>query len=313
MKVAILDIGSNTTKILVAEKDELGLLTEVAQKSLPCRLATGIGKGEFILSASAIESTVKVISELLIFSKKFSPVLTKIVATEALRRLSNADVLIDRIKKDFGILIEVISGSQEASYIARGLLSDPTISSLTEFHAIDLGGGSLEIMKVINGTPKDIKSLPLGAVVLAEKFLGNLSSKPLGGDILAMQNYISEMLRDDAFSITQKCVHLVGTGGSIVFLRQLICSLNNIEFLSHSKLSLSDIKKITYQVNSLSLKERVVQFDKLPRDRADVFPAALIVVLEIMKFLKLENLTHSFHNLRYGFAEELLTDIDSPQ
>ena len=313
MKVAILDIGSNTTKILVAEKDELGLLTEVAQKSLPCRLATGIGKGEFMLSASAIESTVKVISELLIFSKKFSPVLTKIVATEALRRLSNADVLIDRIKKDFGILIEVISGSQEASYIARGLLTDPIISSLTEFHAIDLGGGSLEIMKVINGTPQDINSLPLGAVVLAEKFLGNLSLKPLSGDILAMQNYISKMLCEDAFSTTQKYVHLVCTGGSIVFLRQLICSLNKIEFLSHSKLSLSDIKKITYQVNSLSLKERVVQFDKLPRDRADVFPAALIVVLELMKFLKLENLTHSFHNLRYGFAEELLTDIDSPQ
>ena len=313
MKVAILDIGSNTTKILVAQKDDLGLLTEVAQKSLPCRLATGIGKGEFILSDSAIESTVKVVSELLIFSKEFSPVLTKIVATEALRRLSNADVLIERIRKDFGILIEVISGSQEASYIARGLLTDPTISSLTEFHAIDLGGGSLEIMKVINGTPQDIKSLPLGAVVLAEKFLGNLSLKPLGGDILAMQNYISDMLREDAFPITQKCVHLVGTGGSIVFLRQLICSLNNIEFLSHSNLSLYDIEKITYQVNSLSLKERVVQFDKLPRDRADVFPAALIVVLELMKFLKLANFTHSFHNLRYGFAEELLTDLDSPQ
>ena len=239
--------------------------------------------------------------------------MTKVVATEALRRLSNADVLIERIRKDLGILIEVISGSQEASYIARGLVTDPTISSLTEFHAIDLGGGSLEIMKVVNGKPQDINSLPLGAVVLAEKFLGNLSSKPLGGDILAMQNYISEKLRDDAFLNAQECVHLVGTGGSIVFLRKLICSEYNIEFLSHSNLGLSDIEKITYQVNSLSLNERVVQFDKLPRDRADVFPAALIVVLELMKFLKLANLTHSFHNLRYGFAEELLLDLDSPQ
>jgi exopolyphosphatase/guanosine-5'-triphosphate,3'-diphosphate pyrophosphatase len=312
MKVAILDIGSNTTKILVAQKDDLGFLAEVAQKSLSCRLATGIGKGAFILSDSAIETTVKVVSELLIFSKEFSPSLTKIVATEALRRLSNADVLIERIRKDFGILIEVISGSKEASYIARGLLTDPTISSLAEFHAIDIGGGSLEIMKVINGTPQDIKSLPLGAVVLAEKFLGNLSSRPLSKDILAMQNYIIEMLREDAFSTTQKCLHLVATGGSIVFLRQLICSLNNFNFLSHCNLGLYDIERVASQVNSLSLNERVVQFDKLPRDRADVFPAALIVVLELMKFLKLTNLTHSFHNLRYGFAEELLADLDSP-
>jgi exopolyphosphatase/guanosine-5'-triphosphate,3'-diphosphate pyrophosphatase len=310
MTVAILDIGSNTSKVLVARKDDCGLVTEVAQKSLPCRLAKGLGNGNLLLSEASIVTTVKVVSDLLTFSKEFSPYFTKIVATEALRRLSNADVFIERIEKEFGILIDVISGSQEASYIARGLLTDPAISSLTEFHAIDLGGGSLEIMRVVNGTPQDVTSLPLGAVVLAEKFLGNLSLKPLCKDILALQNYISQMLKDDAFSITQKCDNLVGTGGSILFIRRLISSFKNIEFFSNSNLSFSDIEKITNQVNSLSLSERTVQFDKLPRDRADVFPAALIVVMELMKFFKLENLTHSFHNLRFGLADELLTDLD---
>jgi exopolyphosphatase/pppGpp-phosphohydrolase len=59
----------------------------------------------------------------------------------------------------------------------------------------------------------------------------------------------------------------------------------------------------------MNLFERISQFNELPRDRADVFPAALIVILELMKFLKLAKLTHSFHNLRYGLADQLLNDI----
>ncbi|MBT5717819.1 MAG: hypothetical protein HOI70_12995 [Opitutae bacterium] len=312
MKVAIVDIGSNTTKVLVAQKNELGLLCPVAQKSLPCRLAKGLGKGEYILSNTAIEFTVKVIDELIDFSKGFSPDLIKIVATEALRRLKNADVLIERVKKEFGFSAEIISGSEEASFIARGLMTDPSVSSLNEFYAIDLGGGSLEMMRVVDGTPIYINSLPLGAVVLAEKFLGDLSLKPAPGNILALQNYISGVLEDNAFPIAQKHVHLVGTGGAIVFLRQLICSSKKVEFLEHFNLSFSDIEKLTYQIISVNLHERISQFNELPRDRADVFPAALIVILELMKFLNLANLTHSLHNLRYGLADEILTDFLPP-
>jgi exopolyphosphatase/guanosine-5'-triphosphate,3'-diphosphate pyrophosphatase len=309
VKVAVVDIGSNTTKVLVAQKNSHGLLCSVAQKSLPCRLATGLGKGDSILSTKALEQTLEVIDELLHFSKNFSPDLIKIVETEALRLLKNADVLIESIRNRFGFSADIISGSEEASLIARGLMTDPAVSSLNEFFAIDLGGGSLEIMKVIKGQPVNIKSLPLGAVVLAEKFLDDLSVEPAPTNIFALQNYVTTVLGDNVFPNTSKHVQLVGTGGAIIFLRQLICSNKNIEFLEHPKLNFSDIDKLAFQINSMNLFERISQFNELPRDRADVFPAALIVILELMKFLKLAKLTHSFHNLRYGLADQLLNDI----
>jgi len=63
------------------------------------------------------------------------------------------------------------------------------------------------------------------------------------------------------------------------------------------------------QVSVLSLSERITQFPQLPADRADVFPAALVVILELLKFCNLSSLTHSFNNLRYGAAKEMLEEL----
>ena len=73
MRVAILDIGSNTTKILIAEKNDLGHLSSIAEKSLPCRLAKGIGKGQSYASQSTVNLLISGIGELLDFSSSFFP------------------------------------------------------------------------------------------------------------------------------------------------------------------------------------------------------------------------------------------------
>ena len=312
MRAAILDIGSNTAKVLVAEKNDHGDLLKIDEKSLPCRLAKGLAREKFNLSNEAIESTLQVVDQLISFSQGLFPNITKIVATEALRRLKNADVLIDRIKKCYGLPIEILTGHQEASLIAKGLMTDPKLSSLSEFYAIDLGGGSLEIIQVVNGSVQYIESLPLGVVVMAEQFLGDLSKKPTLSCILSLQEHAVNILTNAFFKLPERSFHLVGTGGSVIFLRKIISRLNKVEFINQSSLSLNDIENIANQVNSLCLSKRISRFNDLPPDRADVFPAALIAIIEIMKFLELSNLTHSFHNLRYGLAQELLSDPDSP-
>ncbi len=305
MNVAVLDIGSNTTKILITAKGPDGALQVIAEKSYPCRLATGLSRDNPALSSVMIDSCLQVIAQLLSFAEPFSPVATRIVATEALRKLSNSNSLIEKARSRFALNIEILSGAREASLIANGLLTDPYLDSITEFCAIDLGGGSMEIIKVSDSCCQEVLSLPLGAVVLSENFLDDLSQKPTETDVHRLQKYISSTLADHCSTLLNNCSYLVGAGGSIVFLRQLISSTSHAELSEESILPYSAIQKITKEINSLDLSSRIERFPLLPPDRADVFPAALLVILELLKFCELTSLTHSFHNLRYGVAQEI--------
>ena len=311
MNIAVLDIGSNTTKILIAAKNKAGKLESVAEKSYPCRLGTALSQDRPVLSVVLMEATIKVIEQLLSFASPFSPVKTRIVATEALRRMENADLLIKEVQQLFALNIEILSGKEEAFFIASGLLTDPALEKVSAFCAIDLGGGSLEIMRIRNGACEGVKSLPLGAVVLAEEFLGSLADKPVQQDRIRLQNYVSTTLANSCTALLQDCSHLVGSGGSIVFLRKLISSMNQIDFKQQSKLTEDSIKVISRKMNGLDLASRCKQFPFLPADRADVFPSAILVILELLKFCQLTSITHSFHNLRYGVAENIISSVST--
>ena len=143
--------------------------------------------------------------------------------------------------------------------------------------------------------------------MLSENFFGDLTVPPPQTSILALEKHVTGLLRRQAASYSEKCTFLAGTGGSIIFLRKLICSYKKVEFSAQSKLYISDIKKLSRVMNSLNLVERISKFPELPSDRADVFPAALIIILRLMEFLDLSSLTHSFHNLRYGLADECVS------
>ena len=69
------------------------------------------------------------------------------------------------------------------------------------------------------------------------------------------------------------------------------------------RLKFSEIHKVSKIINSMDLaKKRISSFPQLPPDRADVFPTALLIILEVMKKLETESLIHSFYNLRHGFG-----------
>ena len=307
MNVSVCDIGSNTAKVLIAKKNLAGQLVRVAEKSFPCRLGAGLSSKLPVITPLMIEETLNVLGRLFSFSYGFSPVKTRVVATEALRRLSNANALIERVRECYDETIEILSGKEEAFYVAKGLMTDSNLSSIDEFCAIDLGGGSMEIVRVENGNCTEKLSLPLGSVVLSEKFLGDLNKKPEAGNIKELQSHISSTLSTLCPPSMEKCSRLVGTGGSIIFLRQLLSSSNQVNLNNYPFLIRTEIKQIADEINSLDLVQRISKFPDLPSDRADVFPSALLVILELLKFWKLTGLNHSFHNLRYGVAEELLT------
>jgi len=87
--------------------------------------------------------------------------------------------------------------------------------------------------------------------------------------------------------------------------------MNQIDFKQQSKLTEDSIKVISRKMNGLDLASRCKQFPLLPAYRADVFPSAILVVLELLKFCQLTSITHSFHNLRYGVAENIISSVSA--
>ena len=308
MKVAVLDIGSNTAKALVVQKNNSENFISIGEKSFSMRLLSGLAQKNPVFSFRVIEDVIDVIGKLIQFSSIHSPSVTCIVGTEALRRMKNSTDLVLRIKKKFSVDLQVLSGESEAYLVAQGLLTDPAIIHLKSFSAIDIGGGSLEGIKVNNGLCEERFSLALGAVVLAERFFSNITNCLTASEINNLKKEIRSNLQKNGTSVLEPTRTLVGTGGSLVFLRRIISTINNNKFEDENILEFDSIEKVTQIISVMDVRARITAFPELPEDRADIFPAALFVILEIMKFANCKSITHSFHNLRYGVASKIISN-----
>ena len=310
MKVAVLDIGTNTSKVLVVEKNNSEHFILIGEKSFPMRLLCGLSQKNPFLSFRVIEDVLDVIGKLVQFSSIYSPGVTCIVGTEALRRMGNSGELVLRIKKRFSVDLQILSGDSEAYLVAQGLLTDPAIIQLKSFSAIDIGGGSLEGIKVSNGLCEERFSLALGAVVLAERFFNNITNCLSDSEINNLKKEVHSNLQKNATSVLEPTCTLVGTGGSLVFLRRIISTMNKNRFEDENILEFDAIENVTQMIAAMDVSARITAFPQLPEDRADIFPAALFVILEIMKFANCKSITHSFHNLRYGVASKIISNPD---
>ncbi len=144
MKVAIFDLGSNTTKLLVAEIAERGRPQVVAEESRSCRLTTG-GGNKFSFSEETIDRLLAVLTELMKIARDHEVDRMKAVATEAFRKSENSQELIALAQASLGLPISVLTGLEEAGAIAAGLLSDPRCGPVHSLLHFGRGGGNVGV------------------------------------------------------------------------------------------------------------------------------------------------------------------------
>ena len=305
--VAVVDIGSNSTKALIAWLHEDLALRKIAEESYGCRLFDSENLSFKSIPKCAIQKLEEVLEKLFIRCSQEKVSKVAIVATEAIRRAENKTEVIDRIEKKFGFKLKVLTGQDEAFYIAKGVQLDSSIASVKGFQAFDLGGGSLELIEYRAESEIKAKSLSLGVLSLVAEFQLE-QEKALPRDI---EEEMREMLGtrlNQAGLIEADELPLVGMGGAIVFLRKILASKKGTSFEKLSEFSICDISALTRQVSQMNLEERIVKFPELPLDRVDVLPVACIIVEAILLNLGRKKLLHSFSNLRYGIASSWLTN-----
>ena len=218
--VAIIEVGSNTIKLLVAGPGPN--IQTLDWAALETRISQGIGEVEPRLSEAGIGTAMKSIDELLCRARTYNPVKTVVAATSAVRDAVNGNDFMARVNDQTGLPVRLLSGEEEARYTGMGVTLDPALQGRQSFYLLDIGGGSLELLDFADGLVRQETSLPLGAVRLTENFVHNVNA-PLNDDVMeGIAGAVKTTVLDSGFEFADPNCQLIVTGGTMTCARLLL-------------------------------------------------------------------------------------------
>ena len=305
--VAVVDIGSNSIKALVAERGGPGGIAPLLNEAVDSRISAGIGGTPPRLTEDGMECGAAAIRKLLDAIAPFAPEKTALVATSAVRDAANGTEFARRIQAVTGHELRILSGGEEANLIGRGLTSDPRLADLQSFYVFDLGGGSLECLAFRSRRIEQAISLPLGCVRLTERCVPDPAAP------------FTDRSRADVYACCRAAFGSSGfrfslpagsgavfTGGTVTTVRQIVAERSGVSLPETSPvISVARLRALLDEIAVLPLPSRR-QIAGLPAARADVLPAALTTALAVAEAGAFSSFRHSLHNLRFGVAAELL-------
>jgi exopolyphosphatase/guanosine-5'-triphosphate,3'-diphosphate pyrophosphatase len=304
--VAVIDIGSNSIKLLVAARNPDGNLTALKTRTIDARISAGISRAIPQLGEEGMRRGVDAIRSLLADAAPFSPDRWVLVATSAVRDAQNGNEFRERVRAATGHAIRILSGDEEANLIGRGLTCDPALASLRDFYVFDLGGGSLECLRFADREIQQAVSLQLGCVRMTERFITNASAPLVQSEGAALALHVRDELKRSGFRCPLATTAAVFTGGTVTTVRAIKGALHGVAMEdTPATIATDSLAHLLDELAPLSLEQRKAM-PGLPPARADVFPAALITLLSVADYAQIASFHHSLYNLRWGLAAEAL-------
>jgi exopolyphosphatase/guanosine-5'-triphosphate,3'-diphosphate pyrophosphatase len=304
--VAVIDIGSNSIKILVATRQVDGRIVSLKQHTVDARISAGISHADPRLSEGGMARGLAAIHDLLAIAEPFAPTHIVLVATSAVRDAANGVDFRKRVQTATGHTIRILSGEEEADLIGRGLTCDPALAHLRDFYVFDLGGGSLECLAFRDRRIEQELSLKLGCVRMTEKFITDPRAPLQTAECTALALHVRDTIKQSGFRFNLPLGEAVFTGGTFTTVRAIKASLHGVRLEDTLPVvSTSTLHELLDEIGPLSLDERKL-IPGMPTARADVFTAALVTVVTVAEFGLFERFHHSLYNLRWGLAAQTL-------
>jgi exopolyphosphatase/guanosine-5'-triphosphate,3'-diphosphate pyrophosphatase len=218
-RVAAIDLGSNTVRLLVADVDPAGAWTEVARDRRITRLGEGLHATGAVTPA-AIRRTADALREFGEKAQRLGVEETAVVGTSAVREAANRSEITAAIRSAAGLSVEVIDGEEEARRMWLGVRSEVAMPPGTTAVVVDIGGGSTEWIAGDDDEVFSLVSLPVGVVRLSEQFpvrraLGPEERERLKGVALEAASRAAAVVRPDP------PVQVIGTAGTPTTLAAL--------------------------------------------------------------------------------------------
>ena len=302
-RFAAVDLGTNTILLVVAELNEDGSFRIITDRAEITRLGEGVDKTGAISSAGA-ERNFTTMKDYLRLCREMGVDEIVTVGTSALRDAQNGPAFIQRIARELGLELRVLSGEDEARYsylaVDRGLRL-----KAEDVLVVDVGGGSTEFIWAKAGALHRSASLNLGSVRLTERFFR--SDPPLADERAQMAAAIDPEIRGLLYQWGREGPFdvMVGIAGTFTTLAAVMKGLKNY---SHSEvhgslLTLAEIERQVQLYESKTIAERK-QIAGLEPKRADVILAGALLIERIMKLCGMDEVIVSDQGIRYGLLYE---------
>ncbi len=273
VKLASIDLGSNSTRLLIAEVNDQGF-NVLIRKHVVTKMSENIEQTGVISTEAfkRVNSTLRNFKKLLIANDVDD---VFVIGTAALRDAKNSDEIIQNIRKKYDFEVEVLSGHEEGITTSIGVLH--FMQNTENFLIIDIGGRSTEFIyefenKIIS------KSLNLGVVTLSEKYFSNL---PIGQELideakLKIETELSQLDIKDKKNV-------IGVSGTALSLASIFIDQQNFneEELHEIKIDIDNIQAINKRILKMTEAEIITKFRGIDPKRASTITSG-IFLLEII-------------------------------
>jgi len=298
-RVATIDVGSNSVRLLVAELTPAGGHRIIDDERESTRLAAGLVK-HGRLNSDAMESSVHAIAQMAGIARGYNAPVVRAVATAAVREAANGSEFCALVQQRAGITLEIISGEEEARLAWLSVQAAFDVRG-RDLAVLDIGGGSAEIILAKDGAICSVVSLPLGAVRMTELFA---AERDAGERLRRLRHHVRTTLRREVPRRGCAPAMLIGIGGTFTTLGAVDMARRHGAGVEAASLRGHEIQRAALRHLLLELSaftpEQRRSVPGLPADRADIIVAGLSVIELVMKHLQVNVLQVHDRGVRDG-------------
>ena len=305
-RLAAIDIGSNSIRLVVAEAQSGGRYRILDEERESTRLGRSLAsQGE--LDADAIEASLAALRRFQSIAAGQGVESLRAIATCAVREASNGEAFCQRVRQQLDLPIEVISAEQEALLAFHSARRRIDLSDKNTL-LVDIGGGSTEIVLASGELVEAIYATQLGAVRLSEKFGGGQSL--VGDDFDRMQKWIDRQLKKSTQKPAVPLHRLIGSGGTFTSLASIVMAARGQARLpvAGCRASRAELSHLLDRLRKMSLKERR-EVSGLQTDRADIIVPGLTIIDRIMRRFRVNVLQVHAYGVRDGLLLRMIEQM----
>lgn len=289
--VAVIDVGSNSIRLLVARELSPVAFEVIDEERFDARLAQGQAGG--LLTSEAMDRGLRAMRIASAIAASYGPSRLVAAGTAALRAATNGDIFLDAVREQTGVRIRVLTADEEAGASFLGAVNS---TRLDDGYLVDIGGGSLELMRVAGRNLVSAQSMPLGAISATEHHFAH--DPPTMKEVRALRKAVRRQC-----DIAGPSPVLYAIGGAVRNLARIIRLRRRYPLRRLHGLALrrSEVRRLVSQLVAVPSEDRR-HIAGVNASRADILPAAAIVLDELMDLAGAAELRVSGQGLREGLV-----------
>jgi exopolyphosphatase / guanosine-5'-triphosphate,3'-diphosphate pyrophosphatase len=303
--IGIIDIGSNSIRLIIVETYEDNSYKIVGQMKEPVRLGMDVTP-DGGLCPIRMERAIMALSKFKVLYSAFNECEIYAIATEAVRKASNQMEFLRFIKEVLDIDVRVLTGIEEAYYDYIAVISSIDIQNAL---IMDIGGSSTEMILINNRNIINSISLPFGAITITNKFM---LTEEMGIETeKELNQYLKLQFDKIPWLLASENLPLIGVGGTFRSIGEISKKINNF-YIDTSPNYLMEAKDVLNIYNSTKKKnlDQRKKIKGLSKDRADIFLGAYSIISTIINFCRISEVIVSSYGVRHGLIHEIIHSRD---